>query len=84
EGRQVINTAGTPALATAGTGDVLSGVIGALIATGLEVFSAAALGVYVHGRAGEAAAAELTPVSVTAEDVPEYLPVAWADLLESW
>lgn len=84
EGRQVINTSGTPALATAGTGDVLAGVIGALIATGLEVFSAAALGAYVHGRAGEAAAAELTPVSVTAEDVPEFLPVAWAELLESW
>jgi len=38
----------------------------------------------VHGRAGEAAAADLTPVCVTSEDVPEYLPVAVAELLGGW
>lgn len=84
EGRQVINTSGTPALATAGTGDVLAGVIGALLAQGLDPLDAAALGVYLHGRAGEAAAAELTPMCVTAEDVPEYLPVAVGGLMASW
>ncbi len=83
-GRQVINTSGTPALATAGTGDVLAGVIGALLAQGLSPFEAGALGAYVHGRAGEAASADLTPVSVTAEDVVEYLPVAYGELLEAW
>ncbi|NTW28356.1 MAG: NAD(P)H-hydrate dehydratase [Coriobacteriia bacterium] len=79
--RQVINTSGTPALATAGTGDVLSGVIGALLAQGLGPLEAGALGAYLHGRAGEAAAEVLTPVCVTAEDVPGYLPVAVAGLL---
>ena len=84
EGRQIVNVSGTPALATAGTGDVLSGVIGALLAQRLEPLQAAALGVYLHGRAGEAAAADLTPMCVTAEDVPEYLPAAVAELLAGW
>jgi ADP-dependent NAD(P)H-hydrate dehydratase / NAD(P)H-hydrate epimerase len=84
DGRQVINTSGTPALATAGTGDVLAGVIGGLLAQGLSAFDAAVLGAYWHGRAGEAAAADLTPLCVTSEDVPEYLPVAAAELLGSW
>lgn len=84
EGRQVINTSGTPALATAGTGDVLAGMIGALLAQGLSPLRAGALGAYLHGRAGEAAAEALTPVCVTAEDLPEYIPAAVADLLGYW
>ena len=83
-GRRVIVSSGTPALATAGTGDVLSGVIGALLATGLSALDAAALGAYWHGRAGEAAAAALTPLSVTAEDIPGFLPIAAAELLGCW
>lgn len=82
--RQVINTSGSPALATAGSGDVLSGVIGAFLAQGLDPLHAGALGAYVHGRAGEAAAAELTPLAVTAEDLPGYLSSAFAELLQSW
>ncbi len=80
-GRQLIVTAGTPALATAGAGDVLAGVIGALLAQGLSPFEAAGLGAHLHGLAGEHAARALTVMSVTAEDVPEYLPIAFADLL---
>jgi len=83
-GRQVINTSGTPALATAGTGDVLAGVIGALLANGLDPLHAGALGAYVHGRAGEAAASVLTPLCVTAEDVLEYLPTAFGEVLGEW
>jgi len=83
--RQVIvNTSGTSALATAGTGDVLAGMIGALLAQGLSPLQAGALGAYVHGRAGEAAASQLTPLCVTAEDVPEFVPVAVSELLRSW
>jgi len=84
DGRQVINTSGTPALATAGTGDVLAGVIGALLAGGLDPLHAGALGAYVHGRAGEAAASVLTPLCVTAEDVVEYLPTAFGEVLGEW
>ena len=83
-GRQLANTSGTPALATAGTGDVLAGVIGALLAQRLVAFDAAALGAFLHGLAGEAAAAELTPVCVTAEDIPAFLGEAVADLLDEW
>lgn len=83
-GRQVINTSGTTTLATAGSGDVLAGVIGALLAGGLDPLHAGALGAYVHGRAGEAAASVLTPVSVVAEDVVEYLPMAFSEVLGEW
>lgn len=79
--RRVILTSGTPALATAGTGDVLAGVIGALLAQGLDPLEAGALGAHLHARAGESAADELTTVCVTAEDVPDYLPHAVAGLL---
>lgn len=67
---------GTPALAKAGTGDVLSGVIGAFLAQGLAPLDASILGVTLHARAGVLAADELTSVSVTAEDVIDYLPCA--------
>lgn len=83
-GRQVINVSGTPALATAGTGDVLAGITGAFLAQGLGPFEAGALAAYVHGRAGEAAAAALTPVCVNSEDLPDYLPIAVAELLGAW
>jgi NAD(P)H-hydrate repair Nnr-like enzyme with NAD(P)H-hydrate dehydratase domain len=52
-------TSGTPALATAGTGDVLSGVIAALIARGVDAPEAAALGAHLHGRAGARARGSL-------------------------
>lgn len=83
-GRQVINTSGSVALATAGTGDVLAGMIGALLAQGLDPLEAGALGAYVHGRAGEAAASALTPLCVTSEDLPEFVPDAVGELLASW
>ena len=81
DAHRVINTSGTPALATAGTGDVLAGIVGGLLAQGLSPLDAGALGAYVHGKAGEAAAEHLTPICVTAEDVIEYLPAAFGELL---
>jgi NAD(P)H-hydrate epimerase len=59
-------------------------MIGALLAQGRSVFEAALLGAYVHGRAGEAAARELTPLGVTAEDVPEFIPDALGEMMEWW
>jgi hydroxyethylthiazole kinase-like uncharacterized protein yjeF len=53
DGRVRVNTTGTAALATAGSGDVLSGVVGALLAQGLDAFDAASLGAHLHGRAGQ-------------------------------
>ena len=54
------------------------------LAQGLGSLAAGALAAYLHGRAGEAAASVLTPVSVTGEDIPEYLPIAIGELLGQW
>ena len=75
EGERVaVNSHGSPALATAGTGDVLSGTIAALISRGMEPFEGACAGVLVHARAGRIAADEVGVESVIATDVIEALP----------
>ena len=63
-----------PGLSTAGTGDVLSGTIGALIARGIAPFAAACAGVHAHARAGRLAAERVGAESVIAGDVIESLP----------
>jgi hydroxyethylthiazole kinase-like uncharacterized protein yjeF len=75
DGRAVVNTTGTPFLATAGSGDVLAGVIAALIAQGMESFAAACAGAWLHGRTAE----RLGP-GLIAEDLPENLPPVLKDL----
>ena len=77
DGEQVFTIEGaTSALAKAGTGDVLSGIIGAFMAQGLSGLDAAVLGVIVHSEAGFLAAETYTSISVIAEDVVEYIPAA--------
>lgn len=76
-GRQARNDTGNPGMATAGTGDVLAGVIAALMGQGLAPFDAARLGAWVHGRAGDAAAADLGEVSMTARDLLDRLHVGF-------
>jgi hydroxyethylthiazole kinase-like uncharacterized protein yjeF len=73
-GPVAVNPSGTPALATAGTGDVLSGLIGALLAKGLPAFEAAALGALAHALAGRAAADHIGVDHVMAGDVIDALP----------
>jgi len=68
------NDTGNPGMATGGAGDVLTGLVAALIGQGLSVFDAAALGAWVHGRAGDLAAGELSQVALTAADLLDYLP----------
>ena len=75
--RWAINSTGNPGLATGGTGDVLSGLLVALLAQGMEVFEAARLGVWLHGTAGDIAAAELSEPGLIASDLPLYLGAAW-------
>ncbi len=70
------NYTGNPGLATAGTGDVLAGIIAGLLAQGFTTFEASQLGVYLHGLAGDIAAQEKTQPGIIASDVIEYLPNA--------
>ena len=77
DGRVAVSPGATPALATAGTGDVLTGVIAALLAQGLDAFAAACAGVWLHAEAGREAARRLGVVEgVIASDVIEALPAA--------
>jgi hydroxyethylthiazole kinase-like uncharacterized protein yjeF len=74
DGRTAISPGGVPALATAGTGDVLAGVIGAYLGKGLDAFTAACAGVYAHLRAGALAADAVGQEGVIASDVITQLP----------
>lgn len=74
--RSAVNATGNPGMATGGAGDVLTGLITALVCQGLEVFDAARLAVHLHGLAGDLAAAELGEVGLIASDLVRYLPLA--------
>lgn len=76
-GQLVTNPTGNPGLATAGSGDVLSGIIGAMVAQGIEPYQAAVSGVYLHGLAGDLAAASLSQPAMMASDIIDYLPAAF-------
>jgi hydroxyethylthiazole kinase-like uncharacterized protein yjeF len=74
-----VNSTGDSSLAKAGTGDVLSGMIGALLAQKMERFEASCLAVYLHGRAGELAGKKVGKRSVLAHEVIQSLPDAIVD-----
>ena len=75
-----INPTGGPGLATGGTGDVLAGAIGALMAQGVAPASAARLAVWLHGAAGDALTERLGPSGLIASDLPEAVALAMRDL----
>jgi NAD(P)H-hydrate epimerase len=72
-----VNPTGDPGMATAGSGDVLTGLIAGLLAQGMSLQDASALGVYLHGLAGEHAAADLTSYGVCASDIIYRFPEAF-------
>ena len=78
--RVYVNDTGNPGMATGGSGDVLTGLIAALIAQGLAAFDAACLAVRCHGRAGDLAAERLGQVSLIASDLIDFLPAAIRDV----
>ncbi len=78
DGQQyAVNSTGNPGMATAGAGDVLTGLITALVCQGLEPFAAARLGANLHGLAGDLAAERVGQVSLVATDLIENLPAAF-------
>ena len=76
DGRATVNSTGNPGLATAGTGDVLAGMIAALLAQRLAPYDAARAAAYVHGLAGDRVAAEKGALGLDAGDVVEAIPAA--------
>ncbi len=78
--RHYVNHTGNPALATAGTGDVLTGLIAALIAQGMELFDAAALGTHLHGLAADLWARRHSPAGLLAMDAANWIPHAIAEM----
>lgn len=80
EGLLYINSTGNPGMATAGSGDVLSGMIGGLLAQGYAPLHAAMLGVYMHGLAGDVAAEARSMDSIIARDIIEFIGDAYTHL----
>jgi NAD(P)H-hydrate epimerase len=80
--REAINSTGNPGMATGGSGDVLTGIITALVCQHLSAFDAAALGAHIHGLAGDLAARELGQVSLIARDLVGFLPLAFQSVME--
>jgi NAD(P)H-hydrate epimerase len=82
DGRVWINASGNDGLAGGGSGDVLTGLIGGLLAQGLDAFDAAALAAWLHGRAAELVAAGQGTAGMAASDLLRQLPVARRELTE--
>ncbi|WP_092441001.1 NAD(P)H-hydrate dehydratase [Williamwhitmania taraxaci] len=81
-GDLLFNSTGNSGMATGGTGDVLSGIIGGLLAQGLTSVDAAILGVYLHGLAGDISAGEIGQQALTASDLVNNLGKAWLSILK--
>jgi len=77
DGHVYVNTSGNPGLATAGSGDVLTGVITGIMGQNISLPEAVAMGVYLHGRAGDLAVEEKGIYGINAGDLVDYLPRAW-------
>ena len=82
EGRIFINTTGNPGMATAGSGDVLTGILASLLGQGLASLSASILGVFLHGLAGDIAAEKKVMHSIIASDIMKMIPDAYRRLLK--
>ena len=82
EDKLYINTTGNPGLSTAGSGDVLTGIITGLISQGYNPLVAAIFGVYLHGKAADIAVQDYGYQSLIASHVVEYLGAAFLDLFK--
>ena len=80
DGRVLLNPTGNPGMASGGTGDVLTGILGGFLARGLGPSPALSAAVYLHGLAGDLAAARVGQESLVASDLVDSLPAAFATL----
>ena len=80
DGRMAINGSGNPGMASGGMGDVLTGILVALLAQGYDPFTACRIGVFIHGHAADMVAAEMGEIGMAAVDVQERLPYACRQL----
>jgi len=74
DGRVFVNTTGNPGMAKGGSGDILSGIIVALLGQGLSAFPAAAAGAYIHGKAGDICANKIGEFGMTPQDIIDRIP----------
>jgi len=82
DGNVYFNESGNVGMATSGSGDVLSGILLALKAQGYDSLSAALLGTYIHGKAGDIAADHYTRIAMNALSIIEFIPEAWRRILK--
>ena len=83
DGVTYFNPTGNPGMATAGSGDVLTGIILSLLSQGYTQEEACRLGVYVHGLAGDIACQQKGVIGMTSGDIADALPAAWKQLMET-
>lgn len=83
-GRKYVNNTGNNAMAKAGSGDVLTGMISGITAQGADVFTSSVLGVILHGLCGDLARKDLTEYSVMADDLIDYIPAAFKYYLKNY
>ena len=81
-GQAILNPTSNPGLATAGSGDVLAGTIAGLLAQGLSIENGAALGVYLHGKAGEKVRDRIGEAGILASDLLKEIPISIRDVRE--
>lgn len=80
DGQVRFNPTGNPGMAKGGSGDVLTGLLTGLLASGLDALDACILGTYLHGSAGDLVAARIGMDGITAMDIAQAIPQAWYDL----
>ncbi len=80
DGKIFVNTTGNPGMSTGGSGDILAGIIGSLLAQGMSVSDAVSCGVYIHGECGDRASKKFSETSMTPSDIIDMLPSLFIDL----